>query len=193
MNKDNVIINFEKINIQHKDIIFHWLAEPHMQEFWDNSQEHQDDIVNFINGRKEPSNYFDGIFTYWIGIIDREPFSFILTAKVKLEDDCPSIWQEHISKTGTTYSIDFGIGNKAFLGKGLAAKTLQAFTDFFQKNIDSKADTFFIDPDDNNPRAKHVYEKAGFRLVGEFKNEKKYWDFNDKKTYLMVKQLSERH
>ena len=190
MGKVKIIFKFEKINIQHKDIIFHWLSEPHMREFWDNSQEHQDDIVNFINGRKELSNYFNGIFTYWIGMCDSEPFSFILTARVKSEEDYPPIWREHISKTGTTYSIDFGIGNKAFLGKGLAALTLQSFTEFFQKHIDIKADTFFIDPDENNPKAKHVYEKAGFELVGEFKSEKKYWDFNTEKTYLMVKKLN---
>lgn len=189
MDEHNVIIKFEKINKQHQDTLFHWLNEPHMQEFWDNSQEHRDDIIHFINGRKEPSNYFNGIFTYWIGTIDNVPFSFILTAEVKPEDDCSMISRQHISTTGTTYSIDFGIGNKAFLGKGLAASTLQAFTDFFQKHVDHKADTFFIDPDDNNPKAKHVYEKAGFNLVGEFKQEKKYWDFSGEKTYLMVKKL----
>ena len=30
------------------------------------------------------------------------------------------------------------------------------------------ADTFFIDPDENNPRAKHVYAKAGFEHVGDY-------------------------
>jgi RimJ/RimL family protein N-acetyltransferase len=31
-----------------------------------------------------------------------------------------------------------------------------------------KADTFFIDPDVHNPRAEHVYQKAGFKQVGEY-------------------------
>lgn len=186
------VIQFEKVNRQHLDTIHQWLMEPHMVEFWDNSQEHKDDIVNFANGRVEPSNYFDGIFIYWIGKMGDEPFCLILTAEVKADDDCPRIWIENLSKTGKTYSLDFGIGNPAFLGKGLAAPTLEKFTEYFHAQVDSTADTFFIDPDANNPRAKHVYAKAGFNLVGEFQGEKKYWDFSGDKTYLMVKRINKR-
>jgi hypothetical protein len=44
-------LTFEKASYTHRDIIFQWLAQPHVQEFWDNSQEHKDDIVNFMDGR----------------------------------------------------------------------------------------------------------------------------------------------
>lgn len=177
-------IYFEKVSHQHQENIFTWLAEPHMQEFWDNSQEHKDDIINFINGRVIPPPYFGGIFTYWIGIVNNEPFSLILTAEVHQNDDCEPIWKEHISKTGKTYSIDFGIGNKNYLGQGLAAATLKKFTVFFQDQIDLLADTFFIDPNENNPRAKHVYEKAGFKSVGEYATKEGV--FKGQKTFLMV-------
>lgn len=30
-------------------------VKPHAQEFWDTSQEHKNDILIFIDGRKEPS------------------------------------------------------------------------------------------------------------------------------------------
>jgi RimJ/RimL family protein N-acetyltransferase len=182
-------ITFEKVGHKHKEMLFQWLAEPHMQEFWDNSQEHKDDIVNFINGRKEPSNYFDGIFTYWIGYINGDPFCFILSAQERLDRPAPQIIRDHISKTGTTYCLDFGIGNKDFLNKGLAAPALEAFTAFFKKYIDPKVDTFFIDPDNNNPRARHVYKKAGFVSVGEFIQEKQYWEFSGNRAYLMVKKI----
>lgn len=182
-------IYFEKIQPHHEKIIFEWLAEPHMQEFWDNSQEHKDDIACFIKGRKEKSNYFNGIFTYWIGFIDDQPFCFILTAEVSSKEEIPQIWKDHISTTGKTYSLDFGIGNKEFLSRGLASPTLIAFTKFFKDKIDPKSDTFFIDPDDNNPRAQHVYEKAGFYIVGDFKRGRDYWAFSGEKTYLMVKKI----
>lgn len=177
-------IRFEKVTKEYQDTIFAWLAEPHMQEFWDNSQEHKDDIVNFIKGRVAPSPYFGGIFTYWIGFIINEPFSLILTAEVYLSEVSEPLWQEHISKTGKTYSIDFGIGNSHFLGQGLAAGTLKKFTVFFQTKVDQLADTFFIDPNDNNPRAKHVYEKAGFRSVGSY--TPKEGAFVGQQTYLMI-------
>jgi len=177
-------IRFEKVSQQHQDMIFAWLAEPHMQEFWDNSQEHKDDIVNFIKGRVVPSPYFGGIFTYWIGLINNEPFSLILTAEVYSSEVSEPIWQEHISKTGKTYSIDFGIGNTRFLNQGLAAAALKKFTVFFQTQIDQLADTFFIDPNENNPRAKHVYEKAGFISVGSY--TAKEGIFAGQQTHLMV-------
>ena len=68
----------------------------------------------------------------------------------------------------------------------MAVPALKAFTDYFRQNVDRNTDTFFIDPDSNNPRARHVYEKAGFSFVGEYEGEKKYWDFSREKTYLMV-------
>lgn len=177
-------IRFDKASQQHQETIFAWLAEPHMQEFWDNSQEHKDDIIHFIKGRVEPSPYFGGIFTYWIGSINNEPFSLILTAGVYLYEVSEPLWKEHVSKTGKTYSINFGIGNKKFLGQGLAAATLKKFTVFFQDQIDQLADTFFIDPNANNPRAKHVYEKAGFKSVGDYTTKK--GPFAGQQTCLMV-------
>lgn len=42
------------------------------------------------------------------------------------------------------------------------------FTEFYKRKVDPKADTFFIEPDENNPRAFWVYEKAGFQMVGKY-------------------------
>ncbi len=66
------------------------------------------------------------------------------------------------------YGLDYIIGNPKFFGKDYGAKTLAEFIDYFRENIDPKADTFFIDPGVDNPRAKHVYMKAGFQHVGNF-------------------------
>ena len=59
--------------------------------------------------------------------------------------------------------------------------------EFFQRKIDPSADTFFIDPAEHNPRAKHVYEKAGFMMMGDF--EMDIGVFKGEQTYLMVKKL----
>jgi RimJ/RimL family protein N-acetyltransferase len=56
-------------------------------------------------------------------------------------------------------------------------------------NKAQRGTTFFIDPDDNNLRARHVYEKAGFNVAGDFQGEKRYWAFKGEKTYLMVKKI----
>ncbi len=184
--ENNPIIHFEKVGAQHQKVIFEWLAEPHMQEFWDNSQEHKDDILNFIHGRKQ--HYFYGTTCYWIGSVDQHPFCFLLTDEILPSEVTERpLHKKHLSNTGRTICIDFGIGNKNFLGKGLAAPALKQFVDFYQKQVDPQADTFFIDPDDANPRAKHVYEKAGFSAVGEFLMQD--GAFKAQKTHLMIKKL----
>lgn len=181
-------IHFEKATLKHRETIFKWLEEPHVKEFWDNSQAHKEDIDNFIKGRKVPSEYFEGKFYYWVGLIDDQPFSMLMTLKETNDEAIPPIIKSILSKTGSTYSIDYMIGNKNYYGKGLGATTLKKFTTFIQDEIDSTADTFFIDPDENNPRAKHVYAKAGFKYIGDFiMGEKSVFAGNT--SHAMVKKL----
>jgi hypothetical protein len=43
-------IHFEKVTKVHLSTLFKWLSEPHVIAFWDNTQAHKDDIVNFTEG-----------------------------------------------------------------------------------------------------------------------------------------------
>jgi RimJ/RimL family protein N-acetyltransferase len=179
-------IRFERLSKQHVDIIFSWLDEPHMKEFWDNSQEHRDDILHFVNGLKQ--TYFCGTFHYWIGYTDAQPFAFLLSDEILASQEMPEIFRTHLSKSGHTVALDFGVGNNQYLGKGLAASTLIAFMEYYRHQIDPVADTFFIDPDAGNLRAIHVYEKAGFRFVGEFTTDE--GAFVGHKSLLMIKKYN---
>ena len=164
----SILLRFEKISLQHIDIIFGWLAEPFIQEFWDNTQGHKDDILNYVSGRKEPSNYCDGKYVYWIASFDDYPFAMLMTIQETAEDDIDDIKLNHLSTTGHTYGIDYMIGDRNYFGKGYGAKTLSEFIDFFRREFDPKADTFIIDPACDNPKAKHVYMKAGFEHIADF-------------------------
>ncbi|MFU7502122.1 MAG: GNAT family N-acetyltransferase [Candidatus Tisiphia sp.] len=181
-------IHFEKANLSHKDTIFNWLKEPHVQEFWDNSQEHKDDILNFINGRIKPSSYVDGLYTYWIGCIYNEPYCLVMTLKEKQEYSILLLKKAYLLKHGHTYSMDYTIDNIAYFGKGLGAKTLEVFINFIRSSYDSQVDTFFIDPDVTNPRARHVYEKVGFKYIDDFIMEGE-GVFAGRKTHFLVKRL----
>ncbi len=161
-------IHFEKANINHIDIIFNWLAEPFVQEFWDNTQGHKDDILNFVNGRTESSNYCDGKYVYWIASWGGHPFAMLMSIQETEEDHIDDIKLNHLSKTGHTYGIDYMIGDKNYFGQGYGAKTLSEFLDFFRREFDVSADTFIIDPAIDNARAKHVYMKAGFEHIADF-------------------------
>ena len=161
-------ITFEKAITAHKEIIFSWLMEPHVQEFWDNTQDHKDDILNFMGGRKQPSNYCDGKYIYWLAYACGKPYAMLMTIQETIKDDIGKIKLSHLSKTGHTYGLDYMIGNTEYLGKGYGAKTLVEFVDFFRNEYDERADTFLIDPTSDNPKAKRVYEKAGFEHIADF-------------------------
>jgi predicted acetyltransferase len=161
-------MKFEKVTGAHLDAIFSWLAEPHIIEFWDNTQAHKDDIVNFAEGRKTPSSYADGQYVYFLAYLEDEPFAMLMSIQ---ETHASPINQEkldRLSKTGHSYNLEFMIGNPKFLGKGYGSQTLSDFIDYFRECFDPKADTFIIDPASDNPKAKHVYMKAGFKHVCDF-------------------------
>lgn len=161
-------LSFVKAGLEHKEMIFSWLAEPYVQEFWDNTQEHKDDIVNFMEGRKTPSNYCGGEFIYWLAQSADEPFAMLMTLRETQDSPIDAIKKEHLSKNGHTYGLDFMIGNKDYFGKGYAAETLSEFIDYFRQQVDKKADTFLIDPELENTKAMHVYQKAGFVAAGKY-------------------------
>lgn len=161
-------IYFEKVGAQHLDMIFEWLKQDFIREFWDNTQAHKDDIVNFIEGRKTPSTYADGKYVYWLAKVGNEPFAMLMTIQETQEDDIGEEKLSRLSITGNSYSLDYMIGNRNFLGKGYGAKTLSEFVDYFRAHVDPKAVTFIIDPSVDNPRAKHVYMKAGFEYCCDF-------------------------
>lgn len=164
-------IKFEKVTGAHLDTIFNWLTEPHIIEFWDNTQPHKDDIVNFAGRRKTPSSYAGGGYFYWIAYLEDEPFAMLMTIQETHKEDIGEEKLKRLSKTGNTYGLDYMIGNSKFFGKGYGSQTLSDFIDFFRESIDPKADTFLIDPDSANLRAKHVYMKAGFKHVCDFMME----------------------
>ena len=161
-------ITFEKARPLHKEIVFAWLEEPHIQEFWDNTQAHKDDIINFIGGRKTISNYCGGKYIYWIACIGGKPYAMLMTIKETFDDNLGKIKLLYLSQKGNSYGLDYMIGNTEYLGKGYGSKTLDKFICFFRSEFDIKADTFLIDPVVDNHKAKRVYEKAGFKHVDDF-------------------------
>ncbi|HQY22392.1 MAG TPA: GNAT family N-acetyltransferase [Gammaproteobacteria bacterium] len=161
-------IQFEKASARHIDTIFGWLSEVYVQAFWDNTQAHKDDILNFIGGRTQPSSYADGKYVYWIASDNGYPFAMFMTIQATLEDHVNDIKLMYLSKTGHSYGIEYMIGDQGYFDKGYGAKTLSEFLVFFRREFDPKADTFLIDPASDNPRAKHVYMKAGFEHVADF-------------------------
>ena len=180
-------IAFRPVMTSDLDTVSCWLSAKHVVEFWDTSSEHKRDIDIFASGRKEASSYFEGRFHYWLALIEQVPFAMIMTIQEMLNEERPHIKTAYLSNTGNTYSLDFMIGNIDYLGKGLAAQTLDQFVNFFSSEVDTKADTYFIDPTATNVKAKTVYKKAGFKLVGSFKKEESMHSIDNIMHFLVKK------
>lgn len=179
-------IKFTQASKHHLPLICEWLSEPHIQEFWDNTQGHKDDIINFIEGRTTPSTYCGGKYVYWIASHNHAPFAMIMTLHVTEKEDVGELQSSQRSTTGNSYVMDYMIGNLQYLGKGFGAPTLKEFIIFFCTEYDTKADVFLIDPAADNPRAKHVYMKAGFTYVDDFIMAEGY-SGSGKRHHLLVK------
>jgi len=65
---------------------------------------------------------------------------------------------------GKAYGLDLFIGEINYLDKGYGTEVLKVFMDYIVE-IDPKIVYFCIDPEVNNKRAIHVYEKVGFKTV----------------------------
>ncbi len=103
-----------------------------------------------------------------LGKKKRHLFSLIMTLQETHAGEMDEIRRPYVSQTGTTYTLEYMIGNPLYVRQGYGALTLAHFLIFFRKEVDCQADTFFIDPSTANQRAKHVYLKAGFTFIGEY-------------------------
>lgn len=133
---------FELLQPDQKEFLLRWLDQPHIREWL-----HGKGLANLL---KNLDAFFGGKTEclHWIGYEGLVPFSYLLTSP---EGD-----------DGIT--LDLFICEPSFLGRGLSVQMIREFllTHFADKK------KVFIDPEASNTRAIHVYQKAGFRKIGEF-------------------------
>jgi RimJ/RimL family protein N-acetyltransferase len=123
-------------------LIHEWLEQKHIKEWM-----HGAGLQNTLNGLEK---FFQGTSntTYWIGYDKEFPFAFLITSP----------------EGNDTTTLDLFICDSNYLGKGLAVSTIR---EFLIRHF-SHVKRVLIDPEATNKRAIHVYEKVGFKIVGEF-------------------------
>lgn len=133
---------FKPVEVKDRALVHEWLLQPHIVEWI-----HGTGLQNTLNGLEE---FFrgEGDTTYWIGYEKNIPFAFLITSP---EDN-----------DATT--LDLFICNLNYLGKGIAVPMIQEFLISQFPNVKR----VLIDPEATNKRAVHVYQKAGFKIIGEF-------------------------
>lgn len=144
-----------------------WFNKSHVKKYWDNSTEMWENVESYLSGNKV-------LYDYWIGLYENISFSLIITSDASENDPeapgCNNSLLPFVEPIGKTWTIDFMIGEEAFLGKGLSYLTLNEFTE-----NQEEVTAFLIDPEISNLKAIHVYEKAGFEKVGSYTPDSGYF------------------
>jgi GrpB-like predicted nucleotidyltransferase (UPF0157 family)/RimJ/RimL family protein N-acetyltransferase len=142
IDQSKISMYFAPAQSSQRALIHGWLAQTHIKEWIHGSglQNTLSSLEKFFQGESDT--------TYWIGYDKNTPFAFLITS---LE-----------GKDATT--LDLFICDLNYLGKGLAVPMIKEFL----RNHFSHVKRVLIDPEATNTRAIHVYQKVGFKIVGEF-------------------------
>lgn len=141
--------NFKKVVLSDQPLVMEWIHKPNINE-WLHGQGLRNTIEsldNFVKNKKT-------VITHWLAFDNNIPFAYLMTSEIKPSGNHPR----------GAVTLDLFIGNMDYLGKGLAVLLIQEFI----LSQFSDAVEILIDPERSNKRAVHVYEKAGFQIIGEF-------------------------
>ncbi len=140
--RGGILFHFSHAQKNQKQLIHEWLAQKYIREWI-----HGAGLNHTLSGLE---NFFHGVSdtTYWIGYDYNIPFAFLITSFDSTD----------------TITLDLFICDPDYLGKGLAAHMIRDFLLSQFPNVKK----VLIDPEATNTRAIHVYEKVGFKIIGEF-------------------------
>ncbi|HIM06140.1 MAG TPA: GNAT family N-acetyltransferase [Gammaproteobacteria bacterium] len=149
---------FRRAELNDDGLISRWFHSPHVSQFWGEASKNIRDFRNAMTG-------VCALFNYWIGQDDTIPFCLLITTDATR--DTPEHLAPFLPETGEACTLDVLIGPPEYVGRGIATQMLESFLSHIQYQ-NRALRTVLIDPEANNSRAIHVYEKAGFQLVSEF-------------------------
>ena len=152
------IFSFRRAELNDDGLISRWFHSPHVSEFWGDAPAN---IRDFRSAMTDVCT----LFNYWIGQDDTIPFCLLITTDATR--DTPEHLAPFLPETGEAWTLDILIGPPEYVGRGIATQMLESFLSHIQYQ-NRALRTVLIDPEANNSRAIHVYEKAGFQLVSEF-------------------------
>ncbi len=169
-------MHFEPLKKGQQDLVKGWLKQDYVAKYW-----YGEGLQNTLNTIERFINDQEILFTLWIAYDGDIPFGYLMTSDVDPEKD--HLLAKYCGPKASAITLDLCIGNPTYLGKGLGHIMIQQL--LLQK-FSSKTDVF-IDPSVDNPKAIHVYGKAGFQKREEFVPE---WDRTDRCLLMQLKMES---
>jgi RimJ/RimL family protein N-acetyltransferase len=139
-------------------LLENWLSAPHVAKWF----EHPDHWLNEIHGRQGEFSFI----THFIAVADDTPIGFCQYYDAYFARE-HEIWnnEPHISQTkGEIYSIDYLIGEPAFLRKGYGKEIVRLLCEKVRK---VGAGRIIVDPEDDNLASNKTLEANGFMHTGD--------------------------
>lgn len=142
VHEESVEFYFKHVKPSQGTLLRQWFQQAHIKEWM-----HGIGLQNTLNGLEK---FFEGKSdtTYWIGYDKDIPFAFLITSPEGKD----------------AITLDLFICDLNYLGKGIAVPMIKEFL----RSHFSHMTRVLIDPEATNTRAIHVYQKVGFKIVGEF-------------------------
>ena len=155
-------IVFEPVVASHHAMLGAWLDEPHVRQWWGDSEEELALIQSIAEGD-------DGTEGFVVRV-DGEPVGYVQSWRparfkgTRWADEAPWMGDEPADTVG----VDIFIGPADRIERGIGTRIIRAFAlTLFEKGTPR----LIIDPDAANTRAVRAYEKAGFRPYSEWIDE----------------------
>ena len=166
MNTSNHRFLFKPVIESQQALIHEWLQQDYIRE-WIHGvglQSTLSGLTKFIPhyAKTQKIDRTSNLTQHWIGYDGDRPFVYLLTSNV-LKDES-SEYAKHRETDGLAITLDIFICDRHYVGKGLATQIIKEFLVSHFSDISE----VFIDPEQGNKRAVHVYQKAGFQIVGDF-------------------------
>lgn len=166
MNKSSFRFTFKPAVDSQRELIHKWLQQDYISK-WIHGQGLRntlDGLEKFIQYQSEGKGLDrkSEITQHWIGYDNNKPFVYLLTSNVF--KDVANEYAKYSETDGLAITLDIFICDTDYLGRGLASVVIREF--LLSQFLDISE--VFIDPEKRNERAVHVYQKTGFRIMGEF-------------------------
>lgn len=149
-------IVFLPLHKEHIPLLLKWLKEPHVAEFWQETEDVAEFREKFLNILPER-----GVSAFVISV-GSKPIGYIQYYEARKVGG--GWWPD--AEDGT-FGIDQFIGDPTMINKGYGTVIIRKFVEQLFQNHNAKE--VITDPDPKNTRAIRVYEKVGFQRVGEIK------------------------
>lgn len=140
---------FKPMDKSQHGLVHAWIHQPHINEWL-----HGEGLSNTLKDIEQFLNNGESWATHWIAYDNEVPFAYLITSGIDQSEEYPE----------GAITLDLFICRLDYIGKGLSVQMIHEFI----LSQFSEAKMVLIDPEIANERAVHVYQKAGFEIIGEF-------------------------